>query len=351
MWYNNFAISLALMLAETPIFEKKNVLVTGGAGFLGSHLCERLLPEAHVICVDDLSNSTLQNIDHLLQYPDFEFIKYDVNQPIDLDSFDELDKFKVKFQGVQEIYHLACPTSPKNFESLKMHSLWANSAAMIATLDLAVTYRAKYVFASSSVVYGEPTPQHRLFAEGEEGLVNHLSPRACYDEGKRFAETCVATYRQVYGLDAKIARLFTTYGPRMKLRDGLLIPDFILDALDGRELVIYGDGELDQSLCYVSDIIDGLKRLMQTGPEAQLLNLGSDQIYKMADVARLIIRLTDSSSRVGFEEPLIFLTKKGMPDLRLAKEQLGWLPLIRLEDGLQKTIDYTIANKEMMGWN
>ncbi|MEK7083633.1 MAG: NAD-dependent epimerase/dehydratase family protein, partial [Patescibacteria group bacterium] len=200
----------------TPIFEKKNVLVTGGAGFIGSHLCEQLLREAKVICMDDLSNSTVRNIEHLLQYPDFEFIKHDVNHDIDLDSFDELYKFKVKFQGIQEIYHLACPTSPKNFESLKLQSLWANSNAMIATLDLAVKYRAKYVFASSSVVYGPPAPDHAGFAEEDEGMVDHLSPRACYDEGKRFAETCVATYRQVYGVDAKIARVFTTYGPRMK---------------------------------------------------------------------------------------------------------------------------------------
>ncbi len=339
------------MINDTPIFEKKNVLVTGGAGFMGSHLCERLLKEAKVICMDDLSNSSIQNIDHLLQYPDFEFIKYDVTKPIDLNAFDELDKFKVKFQGIQEIYHLACPTSPKNFEQLKLQSLWANSNAMTATLDLAVRYRAKYVFGSSSVVYGNPTLDHRVFTEEDEGTVDHLSPRGCYDEGKRFAETCVATYRQVYGIDAKVARIFPTYGPRMKLRDGLLIPDFILDALDGKDLVIYGDGDLDQSLCYVSDMIDGLVRLMDTGPEFWLVNLGSDQIMKMVDVAKRIIEMTSSSSTVRFEDPLVFLTKKGTPDLRRAKEQLGWLALIRLEEGLKKTIDFTIANKEMLHFN
>lgn len=337
------------MATSAPIFEKKNILVTGGAGFLGSHLCERLLREGKVICMDDFSNSTIQNIDHLLQYPDFEFIKYDVNQPIDLDSFPELDKFGVKYQGVQEIYHLACPTSPKNFEQLKMNSLWANSNAMIATLDLAVKYRAKYVFASSSVVYGEPTAEHYVFAEEDEGIVRHLSPRACYDEGKRFAETSVDTYRQVYGIDVKIARIFTTYGPRMKLRDGLLIPDFIINALEGKDLVIYGDETLDTSLCYVSDVIDGLARLMRAGPDLAVVNLGSDQIYKMVEVARMIIQMTGSSAQVAFEAPLVFLTKKGMPDLRRAKEQLSWIPLIRLEDGLRKTIDYTIANKESLG--
>jgi len=337
---------------NTPIFEKKNVLVTGGAGFLGSHLCERLLKEANVICMDDLSNSSIQNIEHLLQYPDFEFIKYDVNQAIDLAQFKELDKFKVKFQGIQEVYHLACPTSPKNFEDKKIHSLHANSRAMLNTLDLAVEYKSKYVFASSSVVYGDPKVEgDTIFSEDEEGIVNHLSPRACYDEGKRFAETCVETYRQVYGLDAKIARVFTTYGPRMKLRDGLLIPDFILNALEGKDLVIYGDGDMQQSLCFVTDMIDGMVRLMKSDPDIHIVNLGLDQPYRMEDVAKAIIQMTGSSSQIKYEEPLMFLTKKGLPDLRIAKEELGWIPLVRLEDGLKRTIDYTLANKEMLLMN
>lgn len=333
---------------DNPIFEKKNVLVTGGAGFLGSHLCERLLADANVICIDDFSNSSMQNIDHLLQYPNFEFIRYDVAQPIDLDAFEELDKFKVKFQGVQEIYHLACPTSPKHFEHLKIHSLWANSKAMLNTLDLAVKYRSKYVFASSSVVYGSVTEDHVMFSEEDEGKVNHLSPRACYDEGKRFAETCVETYRQVYSIDAKIARVFSSYGPRMQLDDGLLVPDFIISAIEGKPLVIYGDETLEQSLCYVSDMVDGLVRLMRSGPNLSLVNLGSDQKLKMVDVANRIVQLTNSVSQVTFEKPLVFLTKKGMPDLRRAKENLGWIPLVRLDDGLQKTIDYTIASREML---
>lgn len=339
------------MVEKTPIFEKKNVLVTGGAGFLGSHLCERLLREANVICMDDFSNSTIHNIDHLLQYPDFEFIKYDVNQPINLEDFHELEKFKIKFQGIQEIYHLACPTSPKNFEDLKLHSLWANSRAMLSTLDLAVHYRAKYLFTSSSVVYGSATEEYAVFQEEYEGRVQHLSPRACYDEGKRFAETCVDTYKQVHKLDSKIARVFTTYGPRMKLRDGLLIPDFILDALEGRDLVIYGDEEMTQSLCYISDAIDALVRFMHAESADSVLNVGHDQIYRMADVANAIIAMTGSTSKVVFEKPLEFTSQRGIPDLKRAKEQLGWIPLVRLEDGLRKTIDYAIANKGMMGFS
>ena len=337
------------MPTEVPIFEKKNVLVTGGAGFIGSHLCERLLREAKVICIDDFSNSHIRNIEHLLQYPDFEFIKSDVNQPIDLAAFPELDKFRVKFQGIQEVYHLAFPTSPKNFENLKIHSLWANSRALLSTLDLALQFKAKYLFASSSVVYGDATEEHKFFSENDEAQkLNHLSPRGCYDEGKRFAETCVETYRQVYHIDAKIARVFTSYGPRMKLRDGLLIPDFILNALDGKDLVIYGDETLEQTLCFVTDMVDGLVRLMGTGPEVSIVNFGSDVPLKMMDVAQKIIDLTHSSSRIVFEAPLIFLTRKGTPDLHRAKEELGWLPLVRLDDGLQRTIDFTVANKEAL---
>jgi len=339
------------MIGDIPIFEKKNVLVTGGAGFLGSHLCERLLKEAKVICMDDLSNSKINNIQHLLQYPDFEFIKYDSNKKINLEDFEELSKFKIKFQGIQEIYHLACPTSPKNFEKLKLNSLWANSNGMISTLDLAVKHKAKYVFASSSVIYGPPREGHDVFQEDDEGMVNHLSPRGCYDEGKRFAETCTETYRQVYGLDAKIARVFTTYGPRMKLRDGFLIPDFIIAALEGKDLVIYGSEEMEQSFCYVTDMVDGLVRLMKTGPEMSLVNIGNDQSIKVGDVARKIIEMTDSSSQVVTEDPLVFLTEKGLPNLTRAKEDLGWIPLILIEDGLKKTIDYTIANKEALGLN
>ena len=334
--------------SDIPIFEKKNVIVTGGSGFIGSHLCERLLREAKVICIDDLSHSNIRNVEHLLQYPDFEFINYDVSKPIDLDHFEELDKFRVKYQGVQEIYHLACPTSKKNFEDLKLQSLWANSRAMLSTLDLAVKYRAKYVFTSSSVVYGPADSADQLMTESHKGIVDHLSPRACYDEGKRFAETCVATYNQVHNIDAKIARVFTTYGPRMKLRDGLVVPDFIVSALEGKPLEIYGDGSATESFCYVTDLIDGLVRLMHSGPKTKIINIGTEQMLSAKELAERIIDMSGSSSEIAYQGELAHLTKKGMPDIAVAKEQLGWLPLVRLEDGLKKTIDFTIANKEAM---
>jgi UDP-glucuronate decarboxylase len=339
------------MLNQSPIFEKKNVLVTGGAGFIGSHLCERLLREANVICMDDFSNSTVNNIDHLLQYPDFELIRYDVTQPIDLDDFIELDKFKVKYQGIQEIYHLACPTSPKNFEQLKIQSLKANSNAMISTLELATKYRAKYVFASSSVVYGPANNSQTNFKEENNGVVDQLSPRGCYDEGKRFAETCVATYRQVYGIDTKIARIFTTYGPRMRLHEGKLIPDFVLHALENKDLIIYGEENNEQTLCFITDLVDAMVRLMQSGPEVELVNIGSDEVFQMSDIARKIIQMTNSNSQISFQESLQYISKRGMPDLTRVKELLNWIPLVRLDEGLRKTIDYTIANKEAYGLN
>ena len=336
---------------DTPIFEKKNVLVTGGAGFIGSHLCERLLKEAKVICIDDFSNSDPSNISHLLQYPDFEFINHDVSKSFDLDQFEELNKFKIKFQGIQEVYHLACPTSPKDFESLKMQTLAASSQAMFNTLDIAVKHKAKYVFASSSVVYGDATDARNVFKETDVGTINHLSERACYDEGKKFAETCVATYTQVHGIDAKIARIFTTYGPRMHLFQGLLIPDFIVSAINGEDLVIYGDKSISTSLCFVDDMVSGLIKLMSSDPDAKVANLGDDKIVAFADVAEMIIKMTNSSSKVAFEKPLLFLTKKGAADLTYAKNSLGWMPLVRLEDGLEKTIEYVVANKETLMFN
>lgn len=336
---------------DSPIFEKKNVVVTGGAGFIGSHLCQSLLKEAKVICIDDFSNSDPSNINHLLQYPDFEFINYDVSKPLDLEQFEELNKFKIKFQGVQEIYHLACPTSPKDFEDLKMKTLAANSLSMFSTLDLAVKYKAKYVFVSSSVVYGEANETKNVFKEADQGLLDHLSERACYDEGKKFGETCVATYRQVYGIDAKIARIFTTYGPRMRLFQGLLIPDFIISAIEGSELIVYGDDTFSTSLCYVDDAVSALVKLMAAEPEVVVANVGGDKIVRIVDVANMIIEKTNSKSKISFDNSLMFLTKKGAADLTYVRDALGWMPLVRLEDGLDKTIEFVVANREALLFN
>lgn len=329
---------------------KKNILVTGGAGFIGSFLCEKLLADARVICLDNFVTSQEGNIDHLLKNSDFEFIRHDINAPFDLESFPELARFNLKFDGLQEIYHLAVPTSPKRFDQYRMQTLFANSIGMKNILDLAVRYKAKFLQASTSVVYG-PRPTNGVqFEEDDVGAVDTLAPRACYDEGKRFAETCAITYQQVYGLDVKIARIFRTYGPRMPLFDGQMVPDFITNALDGKDLVIYGDETFRTSLAYVTDIVDGMIKLMAAPADIGPVNLGSDLDVPLVEVAQRIIEMTGSSSKITFQPPLLFMTPLGLPDLTKAKDRLGWLPLVGLDDGLKKAIDYTIAHKGLLGF-
>jgi UDP-glucuronate decarboxylase len=329
-------------------FSHKNILVTGGAGFIGSFLCEQLLKDGHrVICVDNFATSNAKNIDLLLQNSNFRFIKLDVNQPFDLETFPELAAFKLPFQGIQEIYHLACPTSIKQFDQYKIQTLLSSSIGTYHALELAKKYRAKILLASSSVVYGERKEGKSHVSEEETGIVNHLSPRACYDEGKRFSETMFETYRQVHGIDIRIARIFRTYGPRMPLFDGHLIPDFILNALDGKELVLFGGKEFRTSLVYVSDVVDCLFRLMDASQDPGPTNIGSDVDHSMLEVAEKIIEMTNSTSKIVEGEKFVFLSELSLPRIERAKE-LGWFPLIRLEDGLARTIEYMRANKILL---
>lgn len=348
---SSFTIHVSrLMPSSSPVFEKKNILVTGGAGFIGSHLCEELLKEGHVICLDNFVTSQESNIDDFLRNADFEFIRHDINVPFDPEAFPELARFRIKFQGIQEIYHLACPTSPRKFEQFKMQTLLANSLGIKNTLDLAVQYKAKFVFASTSVVYGNRPADGHLFKEEEWGSGDPLSPRSCYDEGKRFAETCCATYEQVHGVDARIARIFRTYGPRLPLFDGQMVPDFVTNALDGKDLEIYGDETFRTSLVYVADVVDGLHKIMDAPKGVGPVNLGSDADVLLAEVARRIIELTGSSSKVTFKPAMLFMSQLGLPDLTKAKEKLGWLPLVTLDDGLKRAIEYTMANKQLLGF-
>ncbi|KKR49085.1 MAG: NAD-dependent epimerase/dehydratase family protein [Candidatus Magasanikbacteria bacterium GW2011_GWC2_40_17] len=336
-------------MSKTPIFGKKNVLVTGGAGFIGSHLCEALLRNNKVICLDDFSNSHVENIEHLLKDPDFEFVRININNPFNLEDLPELEKFKIKFQGIQEIYHLACPTSAKNFDQFKLETLLSNSLGMRQVLDLAVKYNSKIVFGSSSVIYGPRRNDTDKIKESEWGTVDNLSPRSCYDEGKRFAETMCVTYSQIYNLDVRIARIFRTYGPRLKLFDGQMITDFIVDALRGNDVVIYGDETFSSSLTYVGDILDGLTKLMEAYKVSGPVNLGAENVYLLKDVAEFIIKSVNSSSQIRFEKPLVFITSLGLPNIDRAKEELGWFPVVSLEEGLKKTIDYTVAHEKMVG--
>lgn len=326
---------------------KKNVLVFGGAGFIGSHLCSELIRDCNVICVDNFSTSNVENIRFLLQNQNFEFIRHNVNESWLMDDLPELKKFQVKVQGIQEIYNLACPTTAKNFNDMVIETVLTNSVGLKNILDTAVKYKAKLVHASSAVVYGPRRPDRIYVDEDDNGQVNFLGPRACYDEGKRFAETMVVTYRDYYHLDFKIARVFRTYGPNMMLNDGQMVPDFMINAIDNKPLVIYGDESFSTSLCYVDDIVQGLLKLMDSnlaGP----VNLGSDLEYKLVDVANMIIKKTNSKSQIVFEKPLLFMTTLTIPNLAFAKKELGWFPVVTLEQGLEKSLNYIKAFKQLI---
>jgi UDP-glucuronate decarboxylase len=320
------------------IFDRKNILVLGGAGFIGSHLMDHLIEDNKVICIDNFSSGNERNIDHLLAHPNFRFIKHDMSLPITLEDFVELEDFRIEFQGIQEIYNLACPTSPKAFAKNVLANVLANSYAVKNGLDLALRYQAKFLHLSSAVVYGERSDHLRRIREDELGVVNQLSERASYDEGKRFAETIVKTYHDIFQLDAKIARVFRVYGPRMPLDEGHMIPDFILAALDNRDLVIYGDANFRTSLCYVDDCVSGMLKLMQSN-QAGPINIGSDIDLPLMDVAAKIIAETGSTSRFTMADPLLFMTPLMLPDITLARETLTWMPLTTLENGLRKTIN------------
>ena len=334
-------------MAKKAIFEKPNVLVTGGAGFIGSHLCDELIKTSKVICLDNFITGDESNIDNLLKNSCFGFFKHNINEPINLEDFRELEKFQIKFQGLQEIYHLACPTSPKDFEKTKINTVLANSVGTKNSLDLAVKYKAKFLLASSSVVYGQRNPKNSYFKETDLGQVNQLSPRACYDEGKRFAETLTQTYAEVYNIDAKIGRIFRTYGPRMKLKNGEMVPDFVYNALEGSDLIIYGDKNFTSSFCHVSDIVSGLIKLMKSG-ESGPFNLGSDAEYKLADFAKKVVDLTGSKSKVVFKDQLLFMTSIGLPDISLAKQDLSWFPVVLLDEGIKGAIDYFKAYRAIV---
>ncbi len=332
-------------MAKQAIFEQKNILVTGGAGFIGSHLCDQLVTRAKVICVDSFVSSSPANISHLLQHPNFVFINHDITKPLDLNAFPELERFRVEFQGVQEIYNLACPTSPKHFEEMTIETMDANTMGMKYLLEMAKQYNARFLQASSSVVYGPRNQENPLVHEEVVGILDQKSPRAVYDLGKKFAETMVLAYHAKHQVRTRIARIFRTYGPRMMLNDGSMVPDFVVRAMAGEEMVIYGTEDFSTSLCYVSDIVDGLIRLMETPQDHLTVNLGSDQDLPLVEVAKKVIEMTNSSSTIRFEPPLLFMTPLGLPDITRAKDEFGWIPIVTLETGLKRTIDYARAER------
>ena len=338
-------------MGKKVIFDKKNVLVAGGAGFIGSHLCDELVKTCKVICVDNFISGSEKNIDHLLSNPDFAFINHDLGEPLDLNSIADLAKFKVQFQGIQEVYNLACPMSPKNFLNNRLAILDANSLVIRNLLNMAVASEAKFLHFSSSVVYGKRDLNdiNHQVKESEIGLVDHLSDRSAYDEGKRFSETMVNCYRDVFKLDTKIVRLFRVYGPRMTLDDEQIIPDMISAALDNRDLVIHGDQNFSSSFCYIEDAIDAACKIMSSelsGP----INIGSDVNVNLTDIANMIIRETESTSTVTYTEQKLFMSELLLPDIYQAKNELSWMPVVTLENGIKKTIFSLQASNRLQGF-
>jgi UDP-glucuronate decarboxylase len=335
-------------MAKRVIFDKKNILVTGGAGFIGSHLCDELIKEAKVICLDNFSTGNEKNIDHLLSEPDFEFIRHDITEPIALEDLPELQKFKIEFQGIQEIYHLACPMSPKNFNKNKIATLLANSYGTKNALDLALKHKAKILHYSSSVIYGYEGKGGKKVSEEDLGAVDTLSERSAYDEGKRYAEAMIMNYRLEHKIDAKIMRLFRTYGPRMPLQDGQMIPDFINNALDGEDLIVYGDKEFNSSFCYISDVVDASRKLMDSelsGP----INIGSDVPINLTVLAQKIVDRIKAKSKITYSDELIFMKPLYIPDITIARNELNWMPVIPIDQGLQNTIYELQASKGLKG--
>lgn len=312
----------------------QTVLVAGGAGFIGSHLCEKLLDQNHkVICVDTLITSSIKNIEHLRDNSNFIFIEQDICKPLDLK--DKIDA----------VFHLASPASPNedskiSYHALAMETMLANSQGTLELLKLAEKNQAKFLFASTSEVYGDPLEHPQK--EEYRGNVSTTGPRSVYDESKRFGETLTAFYFRTKGVDARIVRIFNTYGPRMLAEDKRMLVDFILQALHQAPIEIFGDGKQTRSLCFVDDLVDGLIKLMfEPKTSGEVVNLGSDEEHTVLEYAQLVKELTASQSQISFMKPLPEDDpKRRRPDIDKAKELLGWQPKVPLVEGLRKTIQY-----------
>jgi UDP-glucuronate decarboxylase len=304
----------------------QRVLVTGGAGFLGSHLCERLIEDGReVLCVDNFYTGRRENVAHLLANPRFELLRHDITFPL--------------YVEVDAIYNLACPASPTHYQFDPVQTTKTSVHGAINMLGLAKRRKARILQASTSEVYGDP----EVHPQREEywGRVNPIGIRSCYDEGKRCAETLFFDYHRQHGLDIKVARIFNTYGPRMHPNDGRVVSNFVVQALSGKDITIYGDGAQTRSFCYVSDLVDGLIRLMETergfaGP----VNLGNPNEFTIAQLAERVISMTKSRSRLLFGDLPADDPKQRQPDIALARAKLGWQPVVELEEGLKHTIDY-----------
>lgn len=303
------------------------VLVTGGAGFIGSHLCRRLINEGHqVICLDNLFTGTRNNVKDLIDRSNFELIIQDVTQPIQLDNIDQ-------------IYNLACPASPIHYQYNPVKTVETNVIGAINVLNLAKRTGACVLQASTSEVYGDPN----VHPQKEEywGNVNPIGIRSCYDEGKRAAETLFFDYHRQYGVDIKVVRIFNTYGPNMQKNDGRVVSNFIVQAIEGKDITIYGDGLQTRSFCFVSDLVEGIVRLMNsdkaiTGP----INIGNPSEFTVKQLAEMIISMTKSESTIVYKPLPQDDPKKRKPDITLAMRELEWIPMVDIHEGLEKTIKY-----------
>ena len=305
---------------------KKKILVSGGAGFLGSHLCDRLLEQGHdVLCVDNFFTGSKQNVNHLLANPNFELMRHDVTFPL--------------YVEVDQIYNLACPASPVHYQFDPVQTTKTSVHGAINMLGLAKRVKARILQASTSEVYGDPEihPQ----PESYFGKVNPIGIRSCYDEGKRCAETLFFDYYRQHRLDIKVIRIFNTYGPRMHPNDGRVVSNFIVQSLQGKDITIYGDGQQTRSFCYVDDLIRGMISMMETGQDfTGPINIGNPGEFTMLELAELVIKLTGSKSKLVFLPKPEDDPKQRRPDISLAKDVLKWSPNVQLEEGLKKTIDY-----------
>ncbi len=304
----------------------KRILVTGGAGFLGSHLCERLVEQGHdVICLDNFFTSQKTNVVHLLGRANFDLVRHDIVHPI--------------FLEVDEIYNLACPAAPGHYQFNPIKTLKTSVVGAINVLGMAKRCRAKVLQASTSEVYGDPEVHPQ--PESYRGAVNPIGPRACYDEGKRAAEALFMDYHRMNRVNIRIARIFNTYGPRMHPYDGRVVSNFIRQALEGKELTIFGDGSQTRSFCYRDDLVEGLIRLMNApddviGP----INLGNPDEFTIEELAELVLKMTGSNAKLVQRPIPADDPTKRRPDIKLAKQKLDWQPTIKLRDGLVKTIDW-----------
>jgi UDP-glucuronate decarboxylase len=306
--------------------ERKSILVTGGAGFLGSHLCDRLLADGHeIVCADNFFTGTKANIEHLMSHPRFELIRHDITFPLYIEA--------------GEIYNLACPASPIHYQHDPVQTTKTSVHGAINMLGLAKRLKVKIFQASTSEVYGDPSvhPQR----EDYWGHVNPVGPRSCYDEGKRCAETLFFDYHRQHGLEVKVARIFNTYGPRMHPNDGRVVSNFIVQALKGQPITIYGDGSQTRSFCYSGDLIDAFVRLMETPPSITgPINLGNPVEFTIRELAEKVAAITGSKSQPVFQPLPQDDPKQRCPDIALARSTLGWEPQVALEEGLHHTVAY-----------